>query len=151
MNGMNFLKRYAIEKWVCIKRSAIVRICCTVLLPGYLLQYNHFEKTIIYAILLGGDTDTIASMAGAIAGAFYGVDAIPKHWRETCEGVGDALNFAKKLHCLAFKQKLPQDPHINDQHHPKCFGSCSGDGTGESPKKTAADVRPDGQHQASEG
>ena len=29
------------------------------------------------AILLGGDTDTIAAMAGALSGAYLGVDAIP--------------------------------------------------------------------------
>ncbi|KAJ8316857.1 hypothetical protein KUTeg_004761 [Tegillarca granosa] len=32
---------------------------------------NPFERTIIYSISLGGDTDTIATMAGAIAGACY--------------------------------------------------------------------------------
>jgi poly(ADP-ribose) glycohydrolase ARH3 len=34
--------------------------------------YDNFDRTIIYAITLGGDTNTIASMAGAIVGAFYG-------------------------------------------------------------------------------
>ena len=32
-----------------------------------------FEDSIRKAIFIGGDTDTVASMAGAIAGAFYGV------------------------------------------------------------------------------
>ncbi len=34
---------------------------------------------------LGRDTDCIASIAGAIAGAFKGIDAIPKEWVEICE------------------------------------------------------------------
>lgn len=32
------------------------------------------------AIFIGGDTDTIACMAGALAGALYGEDSIPKSW-----------------------------------------------------------------------
>lgn len=62
---------------------------------------NSFEKTIIYAITLGGDTDTIATMAGAIAGAWYGIEAIPKSWQASCESVEDALKFAEQLYELS--------------------------------------------------
>ena len=40
---------------------------------GVFLQHNGFENIIRKSIMLGGDSDTIASMAGAIAGAYYGV------------------------------------------------------------------------------
>jgi len=40
------------------------------------------EKSIMYASNFGRDADTIASMVGAIAGAFCGVDAIKKDWQE---------------------------------------------------------------------
>ena len=33
-------------------------------------EYGNFERVILYSISFGGDTDTIASMAGAIYGAF---------------------------------------------------------------------------------
>jgi len=33
---------------------------------------------LIYAVSLGGDTDTIAAMCGAIAGAWWGVEKIPR-------------------------------------------------------------------------
>lgn len=62
---------------------------------------NSFEKTIIYAITLGGDTDTIATMAGAIAGAWYGIEAIPRSWQASCESVEDALKFAEQLYELS--------------------------------------------------
>ena len=52
------------------------------------------------AISLGGDTDTIATMAAAIAGAHYGIDAVPKSWQAGCEGVSDAMKFAEELHKL---------------------------------------------------
>jgi poly(ADP-ribose) glycohydrolase ARH3 len=39
-----------------------------------------YADVIHNAIFIGGDTDTIASMAGAISGAFLGAEAIPPHW-----------------------------------------------------------------------
>ncbi|XP_046342813.2 ADP-ribosylhydrolase ARH3-like isoform X2 [Haliotis rufescens] len=56
-----------------------------------------FKRTIIYAISLGGDTDTIATMAAAMAGAYYGYEAIPESWQASCEGVEDAMKFAQDL------------------------------------------------------
>ena len=38
------------------------------------------EKTIVYAANFGRNTDTIASVAGAIAGALQGVDGIRQDW-----------------------------------------------------------------------
>ena len=64
-----------------------------------------FEESINYAISLGGDTDTIASMTGAISGAFWGIDNIPELWRKMCEGVEDALEFANKIYELREKSR----------------------------------------------
>ncbi|CAG5116914.1 unnamed protein product [Candidula unifasciata] len=58
---------------------------------------NKFEQTVLYAIGLGGDTDTIATMAAAIAGALYGMEQIPKAWQIYCEGVEDAERAAEEL------------------------------------------------------
>ena len=65
---------------------------------------NSFADAVREAIFLGGDTDTIASMTGAIAGAFDGSASIPPSWlsavREdqytpaAIEGLSDQL-FAK--------------------------------------------------------
>lgn len=63
-------------------------------------NYGGLERTIAYSLALGGDTDTIACMAGAIAGAHYGVDAIPQSWIKCCEGAEDADMNAKRLHML---------------------------------------------------
>jgi len=41
---------------------------------------DSFERAIRAAIDLGGDTDTVAAVTGGIAGAYYGLDAIPTHW-----------------------------------------------------------------------
>ena len=55
----------------------------------------------MYAISLGGDTDTIATMAGAIAGAYYGIELIPQHWINLCEGTDDAIETAASLYSIA--------------------------------------------------
>ena len=40
------------------------------------------ERAIIYGANFGRDADTIASMVGALAGAYRGVSALPAHWVE---------------------------------------------------------------------
>jgi len=39
-----------------------------------------FAKTIITAVNMGGDADTIGAITGGLAGAYYGFDAIPRRW-----------------------------------------------------------------------
>jgi len=51
----------------------------------FLRQPQYYKDTVIYAISLGGDTDTIAAMAGAICGAYLGIEAIPSEWRAKLE------------------------------------------------------------------
>jgi poly(ADP-ribose) glycohydrolase ARH3 len=56
-----------------------------------------FEDVLFYAISLGGDTDTIASMAGAIAGAYWGDEQIPEEWYPVTEGVNEITKYANEL------------------------------------------------------
>jgi poly(ADP-ribose) glycohydrolase ARH3 len=50
-------------------------------------QYpDSFEKCIYCAVLNSGDRDTLGAMAGAISGAYLGVESIPKDWLEKLEG-----------------------------------------------------------------
>ena len=51
----------------------------------FLRQTQSYKDTVIYAISLGGDTDTIAAMAGSISGAYLGLKAIPPEWRAKLE------------------------------------------------------------------
>ncbi|MBO9539715.1 ADP-ribosylglycohydrolase family protein [bacterium] len=41
-----------------------------------------FEDTVLLAVNLGHDADTTAAIAGQLAGAYYGVEAIPSRWRD---------------------------------------------------------------------
>jgi len=53
-----------------------------VVLYAWLHHYGDFEATISAIINCGGDTDTTAAIAGALAGATVGVEGIPIDWIE---------------------------------------------------------------------
>jgi len=65
----------------------------------YCFAKNHHEyaKAVLYAVSLGGDTDTIAAMTGAIAGALQGSENIPTLWKQRLERRGYIETLAKKL------------------------------------------------------
>ena len=45
-----------------------------------LLTTDNYRDCVLKAVNLGEDTDTVAAIAGALAGALYGYDDIPKKW-----------------------------------------------------------------------
>ncbi len=61
------------------------------------LRAGNFEDSVTYAVSLGGDTDTIGAMTGAISGAYYGEAAIPKEWMEQLEAGEKGRRYIKKL------------------------------------------------------
>jgi poly(ADP-ribose) glycohydrolase ARH3 len=67
---------------------------------SFLRNPNSFEDCLNCAIMHGGDRDTLGAMAGAVSGAYLGIEAIPSGWRrklenrETIEGL--ALELARK-------------------------------------------------------
>lgn len=63
----------------------------------FLSHPSSFADAALYAISLGGDTDTIGAMTGAISGAFLGVEAIPLRWRERLENREYIEGLAEKL------------------------------------------------------
>jgi poly(ADP-ribose) glycohydrolase ARH3 len=67
----------------------------------FLSQPQSYKDTVIYAISLGGDTDTIAAMAGAISGAYLGIEAIPSKWRVKLENKEYIKALAEKLWQIA--------------------------------------------------
>ncbi|MCL2509871.1 MAG: ADP-ribosylglycohydrolase family protein [Methanomassiliicoccaceae archaeon] len=45
-----------------------------------LLNTGSYEECVLKAVNLGEDTDTVAAVAGGLAGLYYGYDAIPQKW-----------------------------------------------------------------------
>ena len=54
-------------------------------LYAFLSHVHRFEDAVVYAIGLGGDTDTIGAMTGALSGAYHGASHIPSRWLDSLE------------------------------------------------------------------
>ena len=60
-----------------------------------------FEEGCLKAVNLGDDADTTAAIYGQIAGAYYGIEAIPSGWLEKLADRQLITNFAADLHSHA--------------------------------------------------
>lgn len=64
-----------------------------------------FESALAAAVDVGGDTDTVAAVTGGLAGAVYGLGAVPERWTRTLHvplpGYGDRVLRAADLVSLA--------------------------------------------------
>lgn len=84
--------------------SVVTAIAC------FGLTLDSYEQTIVNAVLLGGDTDTIAAMAGAVSGAYLGAGALPGKLLAALENENKGRDYltglGMKLHEQA-KQRRP--------------------------------------------
>jgi ADP-ribosyl-[dinitrogen reductase] hydrolase len=74
-----------------------------------LLNTKSYKECVLLAVNLGEDTDTVAAVAGGLAGLYYGYEDIPKEWlcviakREYIESMCNDLSIAL---CKAEAEKL---------------------------------------------
>ncbi|MDD5149807.1 MAG: ADP-ribosylglycohydrolase family protein [Flavobacterium sp.] len=61
-------------------------------------QTENYKDAILLAANLGGDADTIASITGQLAGAYYGFDSIPIEWRNRIAKYELLESIAKQLY-----------------------------------------------------
>ncbi|MDO8872075.1 MAG: ADP-ribosylglycohydrolase family protein [Methanoregula sp.] len=59
------------------------------------------EGAILSAINLGGDADTVGACCGALAGACWGMDAVPVRWSRELEGYGELVELAERVWGIA--------------------------------------------------
>lgn len=89
-------------------------------------------EVLVSAVNVGYDTDTIATMAGAIAGALHGAAAFPKHYLPTLNAAnGLPLEpMAKAIADIAGRRvRLPQRPAAGQ--HEKILGCILGSAAGD--------------------
>lgn len=70
-------------------------------LYAFLRSPDSFVETICFAVSLGGDTDTIAAMAGGLAGAYVGEQGIPTALLDRTEAVEEVRGLADRLFARA--------------------------------------------------
>ena len=58
---------------------------------------NDYRSTVVTAVNMDGDSDSVGCIAGAISGAYNGVEAIPAPWRRTVEQADQLVNVARHL------------------------------------------------------
>jgi ADP-ribosyl-[dinitrogen reductase] hydrolase len=56
-----------------------------------------FEHAILSAINLGGDADTVGACCGALAGAYWGIEAVPERWSRELERYGRLVELAERV------------------------------------------------------
>ncbi len=66
-------------------------------IASFALTPESFPETIGNVIFLGGDTDTLAAMAGALAGAFLGASKLPSRLVELLENSPKGRKYIQKL------------------------------------------------------
>ena len=69
------------------------------------LGTDSFEEAVVTAVNLGEDADTTGAVCGALAGAYYGLAAIPERWvkvlrdREEIVGLADGILKLSQVQC----------------------------------------------------
>lgn len=64
---------------------------------SFIRNSGSFTDCLFCAVLNGGDRDTLGAMAGAISGAYLGINAIPESWRQKLENLKYIEELALKL------------------------------------------------------
>lgn len=59
---------------------------------------DSFESAVLKAVNLGGDSDTIGAVTGQIAGACYGMEAIPAAWLQGLHDLDRLISLAEQLY-----------------------------------------------------
>jgi ADP-ribosylglycohydrolase len=76
-------------------------------LASVLYGKGDFAKSLLFAVNLGRDADTIAAMAGAVAGSISGYENIPDKWKVAVTSVGGScLAFTKGMEPLGVADSL---------------------------------------------
>lgn len=90
-----------------LKRSNAFNETCQVTVPQAIscfLEANSFEETIRLAVSIGGDSDTIAAIAGSIAESYYGIPM--DIWKHSMDYLPDEMQCVISNFYMGFNHKL---------------------------------------------
>ncbi|WP_214020593.1 ADP-ribosylglycohydrolase family protein [Methanoculleus sp.] len=72
-------------------------VLCTHCAVRVFMDASSFREAVVAAVNLGGDADTVGAIAGGLAGARYGCEAIPASWLAALHDREDLLALARRL------------------------------------------------------
>lgn len=74
-------------------------VCTTALAVAHRAwrAFDSFEDGVVWAVNLGGDTDTNAAVTGALLGARFGLSGIPPRWTRQLEGADELASLGADL------------------------------------------------------
>jgi ADP-ribosylglycohydrolase len=61
------------------------------------MRSDNYTDTVLQAVNLGGDTDTIGALAGGLAGLLYGTKQIPEDWLSVLARKDDIIDLATRF------------------------------------------------------
>jgi ADP-ribosyl-[dinitrogen reductase] hydrolase len=61
------------------------------------MRYENYRDTVLHAVNLGGDADTIGALAGGLAGIIYGKKQIPGEWLSVLARKDDIIDLASRF------------------------------------------------------
>ncbi len=73
---------------------------------AFLNKHHSFEEAVVFGVSLGGDTDTIGAMTGAIAGAYHGIDRVPSRWLTDLENGAKGKDYVSDLASQLYEIKV---------------------------------------------
>jgi ADP-ribosylglycohydrolase len=82
------------EAWVAEEAVASALYC-------FWRSPDDFAQVVLTAANTDGDSDSIACIAGSIAGAYVGANGIPERWRRRVERAAELEDVARRLHRAA--------------------------------------------------
>lgn len=78
-------------------RGSAVQSSLPFALYAFLWYPTSFEQCVLCAVTHGGEQEALGTMAGAVAGAYHGIKAIPKDWQIKLENRGYLERLARTL------------------------------------------------------
>lgn len=67
-----------------------------------IFKHDNFKDSVLCAVNLGDDADTVGAVTGVIAGIIYGHTSIPGEWLEILARKNDIVQLAEKLNASVF-------------------------------------------------
>ena len=61
------------------------------------LNSNDYNVTILKAVNLGEDTDTVAACTGGLLGIYYGIENIKDNWKKTLKKYGYIISLCNEF------------------------------------------------------